>query len=565
MSRDTNDNSSKDYLLKDGKNALVKDFSVTDNSSNDYSSKDSKDYLSKYSSSRPDYSRKDYLNDYEPEEDNKNLKDGTHKNINGDLDNMKDFSQTDGISSYKRNKYGNGDLVDSTKKLSLLERGVDTPDNNKKVTTDEKKISTPRNVFNFDDAVKEEVSDAALFAEREPDFSGYNDVESYKPRRSKAFDRFNGDGYGASYKPKEKYANQHVEEQTRPGTRDRNIAPEKASNTRDRTRSDSGPVSMHREEIRRFISVVPEENRYITSVNYLPDRIELRLCGATPKENKMKKWRSIPDMCNITLKPLQSDDEQIQCEEQNMAYSYDSSNEVLNYSLHKHDHMKEMYVTQYTHYFDPDEPRSHIAGWKVDVEPNGVPHERSRMCVLKHPVVSGPKRRRMPPRPKSAPPIFSLRPESPHEEIIHSQRVDVVDRGYYTSPRPSRNSDSVFFSGIEDSTDASSLGYAPSDDTSDSSAFFNYDPRSPTSEEPNFSFSKPKLIRLSAEFPGVRNLEKMRRKRQSMGSVTSSRPRSSLGHSPSPRDGEYGFFVALTSGSDPPKLQSRKGRSYSHR
>lgn len=541
--------------------ALVKDFSSTTESSGrhfssrgseDTSSKEKKDYLSKYA---PDNKRKDYLNKYVTDDD-KTSKDYQGKITNGDV---KDFSQNDDISSY-RDKYERHGLVDSpTKKPSHRYRDYSLDD---KTTRDERTSSPNKKVYNFEDVLKEDKKDNALFAAKKSDF---DDVDSYKP---KASGKFNGDRHGSSYKPMESYSNQNNRNARDSSERGRYSAPQRPKNdirysqpkTRGRASSDSGPVSSNRPTIQKFISVVPEENRYITSVNYLPERIELRLCGTTPKDKKAKKWRSIPDLYNITLKPQQSDEEQISCEEETMAFAYDSSNEFLNYSLPKHEHMKEMYVTQYTHHFDPEEPRSHIAGWKVDVEPNGIPHERSRMCVLKHPVVSGPNKHR-PPRPKSAPPIFSYRPESP-EEPIRSQQVDVVNRGYYTSPRSSRPSDSVFYNGFEDSTDASSLGYAPSDDTSDSSAFLA-DPRSPTNKDTNFSYSKPRLIRLSAEFPGVRNLEKMRRKRQSMGSATSPRPRSSLGHSPSPRDGEYGFFVALTSG-DSPKVQSKSGRSYSH-
>lgn len=106
--------------------------------------------------------------------------------------------------------------------------------------------------------------------------------------------------------------------------------------------------------------------------------------------------------------------------------------------------------------------------------------------------------------------------------------------------------------------DDSSFGYDPSDDTSETSSAFNQDPykkRDPA----KFNYSRPRLIRLSADFPGVRNLEKMRRKRQSMGSSSTG---SMSSPSPSPRSaGEYGFFVALTSKDQIP--QQRHGRYYS--
>jgi len=105
--------------------------------------------------------------------------------------------------------------------------------------------------------------------------------------------------------------------------------------------------------------------------------------------------------------------------------------------------------------------------------------------------------------------------------------------------------------------DDSSFGYDPSDDTLEtSSAFYNdqgsYEKRDPA----KFSYSRPKLLRLSADFPGVRNLEKMRRKRKSMGSSSTG----STSPTPSP-SGEYGFFVALTSKDQVP--QQTHGRYYS--
>ncbi|XP_031558724.1 uncharacterized protein LOC116295117 isoform X2 [Actinia tenebrosa] len=549
------DNSDQESPSKT-KGPLFKDFSSTGSSGRNLSSrrsentspKETKDFLGKYGS---DSKQKNYLNKYLKEDDKGKITNGE----------VKDFSQTNDASSYEKDKYGRYGFLNSTKNSGHRDRNDYTLDD--KTAKEERKFTPNKKVYSFEDVIKEDTKDNALFASRGSDF---DDVDSYKPKQS---GRINGDSHGSLYKPKKSYFNQKNKNSRDSSQENRYSAPQKSNEDvsyshpkmRGRASSDSGPrpVSLHRPEIQKFISVVPEENRYITSVNYLPDRIELRLCGTTPKEKKIKKWRSIPDLYNITLKPQQSGEEQISCEEEAVAYAYDSSNELLNYSMPKHEHMKEMYVTQYTHHFDPEEPRSHIAGWKVDVEPNGIPHERSRMCVLKHPVVSGPNKHRRT-RPKSAPPMIPLRSKSP-EEPIRLQQVDVVDRGYYTSPRSSRASESGFYNGIEDSTDVSSLGYAPSDDTSDSSAFL--DPRSPNNKDSNFSFSKPKLIRLSAEFPGIRNLEKMRRKRQSMGSATSPRPRSSLGHSPSSRDGEYGFFVALTSG-DSPKFQSKSGRSYSH-
>ncbi|XP_032221580.2 uncharacterized protein LOC5520623 [Nematostella vectensis] len=295
----------------------------------------------------------------------------------------------------------------------------------------------------------------------------------------------------------------------------------------------------------KFVSVIPEENRYVSAVNYLPERIELRLCGA---RYSPKKCYSIPDLYNIVLKPLPRVEENVNVQTQSLDYAFDDKEGILRYRPPKHDHLKEMYVTQYTHNFDSEEPKSHIAGWKVDVEPNGIPHERSRMCVMKSPVVS--KSRSRPKRPKSAPPkLYQF--DFDDEDVRPTQRVDVAE------------SLSSFPRGGDD--DASSIGYAPSDDTSDSSAaYFGSFPRH---HEAKFGYSRPKLIRLSGDFPGIRNLEKMRRKKQSMGSTSSgagidstssfrsgSRSLSSLPESRSltslPRtttEGDYGFSFALTS------------------
>lgn len=341
--------------------------------------------------------------------------------------------------------------------------------------------------------------------------------------------------------------------------------------------TDSGPLRMHRQGVAKFISAIPDQQRYVSSVNFLPDRIELRFIGVPYKQKEMKRCRSITDLYEITVKPEQDGkqkkrihpwEETVQCKKQDMSYSYDSENEILYYTKSKHEHTKEMYISQYTHHFDTDEPRTHIAGWKCDFEPNGIPHQKSRMCVVRSPVVSGSRRRV--PRPKSAPPQLFARPVSP-EELIRSQKVDVVERGYNTLPLKGKQEDDFFFqTSIDESPteDVSSIGYAPSDDTSDSSAFFFNDPRFHSRYEnqykdPDFGFNRPKLIRLSADFPGIRNLEKMRRKRQSMGSCSSGGSRSSVGQSPSPRNGEYGFFIAMTSG-DPRKPQTKRQQRHSH-
>lgn len=330
--------------------------------------------------------------------------------------------------------------------------------------------------------------------------------------------------------------------------------------------TNTGPLRMHQQGIVKFISAIPDQRRYVSSVNFLPDRIELRFVGV-PEQKKMKRCRSITDLYEITVEPDQDKnnndkihpwEETVKCRKQDMSYSYDSENEILYYSKPRHEHTKEMYISQYTHHFDKGEPRTHIAGWKCDVEPNGIPHNKSRMCVVRSPVVSESSKRL--PRPKSAPPQLVASPE-PVEEPVRSVKVDVAERGYYTIPRRvarQEDYDSV-------TEEVSSIGYAPSDDTSDSSAFYSQSHNDRKLKDPDFGYNKPRLIRLSAEFPGLRNLEKMKRKRQSMGSYSSAGSLSSVGQSPSPRKGDYGFFVALTSDhNDPRKVQPKRQHRHSH-
>lgn len=224
-----------------------------------------------------------------------------------------------------------------------------------------------------------------------------------------------------------------------------------------------------------------------------------------------------------------------------------------------------MYYSQYTHHFDPNEPRSHIAGWKVDIEPNNIPHRRSRMCVLNNPMISGSRKR--PERPKSAPPTlayeFDVFTENIEDDRLSCATLPNFHHGF---PESTRSTDDlatrlqdliVDASPPEYINDDSSFGYDPSDDTSETSSAFYHDQGFYKKRDPaKFSYSRPKLLRLSADFPGVRNLEKMRRKRKSMGSSSTG----STSPTPSP-SGEYGFFVALTSKDQVP--QQTHGRYYS--
>lgn len=561
------------------------DFSKEDNSRDKYSNGDNtredSRYLTDYSR---DYTKKDYGNDingdysfrgsktkasddYLEKNDDKNIKldsNGLDLNTNVLQDNKRS-SKRDGRSE---------DLELSIKNLSLYD-GKD------------KKEGAAKKVYNFNDDDDDEVfikpeSEKSLQSGKESIFDNTTRPWSTKDRetinynqpRNEAPRNIPTDRY-SSFKPAENGSANHNTGYNPANQKLRGEHP-KSKSASDVT--DSGPLRMHRQGVAKFISAIPDENRYVSSVNFLPDSIELRFIGAPPMEKKMKRCRSITDLYEIEVRPDDQEqetkrkhpwEETIRCEKQDVAYAaYDSENEILHYTKHRHEHTKEMYISQHTHYFDPDEPRTHIAGWKCDVEPNGIPHNRSRMCVMKSPVIS--ESRRHVPRPKSAPPQLYKRPVSP-EEIIVSQKVDVFERGNYTLPRTKGKDihQDFYQTSVDESMteEVSSLGYAPSDDTSDSSAFFFSDHHRYYNDnhdkDANLSYSKPKLIRISAEFPGIRNLEKIRRKRQSMGSYSSEGSRSSVGHSSSPRNGEYGFFVALTSG-DPRKPNNKRQQRHSH-
>ena len=330
----------------------------------------------------------------------------------------------------------------------------------------------------------------------------------------------------------------------------------------DKSQYMNGPTTP-RSPCKKYISVVSEGNYFIASKAPLPDRIELRMCGTSGLVQSNRSL-SIPDLYRVKMRPIPEVVE-------------DTVDAVRREDVHLegscplHDHsprngnLKEMYVSQYTHHFDPNEPRSHIAGWKVDIEPNGIPHRRSRMCVLNNPVVSGSRKR--PERPKSAPPTLAYEEDifvdNIEDDRLSSATLPTFYRGYSESIRSTDDLSTRLKDLMIDAptpeypNDDSSFGYDPSDDASETSSSFyqsTYKKRDPA----KFSFSRPKLLRLSADFPGVRNLEKMRRKRQSMGS-SSTGSMSSL--SPSPSTGEYGFFVALTSKEEAPQL--RHGRYYS--
>ena len=314
---------------------------------------------------------------------------------------------------------------------------------------------------------------------------------------------------------------------------------------------------------KKYISVVSEGNYFIASKAPLPDRIELRMCGTTGI-GQNNRTLSIPDLYRVKMKPIPE-----AVEEQVDAVRREEVQLENACPLHKHfsssGSLKEMYVSQYTHHFDPNEPRSHIAGWKVDIEPNNIPHRRSRMCVLNNPMISGSRKR--PERPKSAPPTlayeFDAFTENIEDDRLSCATLPNFHQGFpestpITDDLATRLQDLIVdASPPEFINDDGSFGYDPSDDTSETSSAFYHDQSSYRKGDPaKFSYSRPKLIRLSADFPGVRNLEKMRRKRKSMGSSSTGSP----SPSPSP-SGEYGFFVALTSKDQVP--QQRHGRYYS--
>lgn len=337
----------------------------------------------------------------------------------------------------------------------------------------------------------------------------------------------------------------------------------KADYNGENTRLMNGPTTP-RSSCKKYISVVSEGNYFIASKAPLPDRIELRMCG-TSGLNKNDRSLSIPDLYRVKMKPIPEAVEETVDAMRSEEVQLEGSCPLHNHSP-RNGSVKEMYVSQYTHHFDSDGPGSHIAGWKVDIEPNGIPHRRSRMCVLNNPVVSGERKR--PERPKSAPPKLAYE-EDTFADNIEDDRLSSatlpVFRQEYSEPLQITDDLSTRLQELimdpptpEYTNDDSSIGYDPSDDASETSSAYNqsfYKKSDPF----KFNYSRPKLIRLSADFPGVRNLEKMRRKRQSMGS-SSTGSMSSLSPSPSGA-GEYGFFVALTS--KDAASQQRRGKYYS--
>ena len=310
---------------------------------------------------------------------------------------------------------------------------------------------------------------------------------------------------------------------------------------------------------RKYISVVSEGNYFIASKAPLPDRIELRMCGTSGFRHPSRSL-SIPDLCRVKMTPVPDPivEDTVDAIRQE---------EVLLESACFHDHSypdkKEVYVSQYTHHFDPNEPRSHIAGWKVDMEPKGIPHRRSPMCVLNNPVVSDGRKRHD--RPKSAPPTlaydFDVLKDEVEEDRLSSATLPHFSRTGLESSTSNDDLSSRLKGLIVEAEpptfndDSSSFGYEPSDDNSEASSFLQ--DRNRKRDTGNFSYSRPRLIRLSADFPGVRNLEKMRKKRQSMGSSSTG----SQSPTPSPTNGQYGFFVALTSNDQSP-LPKNTRRSY---
>lgn len=327
----------------------------------------------------------------------------------------------------------------------------------------------------------------------------------------------------------------------------------------------NGPTQPQGPACKKYISVVSEGNYFIASKAPLPDRIELRMCGTTGL-GQNNRALSIPDLYRIKMKPIPEVVEDTVDVIRREEVQLESACPLHNHSP-RNGSLKEMYVSQYTHHFDSNEPRSHIAGWKVDIEPNGIPHRRSRMCVLNNPVVSGSRKR--PERPKSAPPTlayeFDYSSENIEDDRLSCATLPNFHQDYSDSVRSTEDLSTRLKDLIVDArppeyiNDDSSFGYDPSDDTSETSSAFYLDQSSYRRRDPaKFSFSRPRLIRLGPDFPGVRNLEKMRRKRQSMGSSSTG----STSPSPSsPSRGEYGFFVALTSKDQIP--QQRQGRYYS--
>lgn len=336
-----------------------------------------------------------------------------------------------------------------------------------------------------------------------------------------------------------------------------------------------------RQTYTKFVSMIPTWNKFERERS-LPDRIELRMCGVPPKEAAKRSF-SIPDLYRVKFRPVpyingseyvdevfrSTDDIDAYMSapefETEFDYKYDHDNQHLHYHSPKHEHLKEMYISQYTHYFDlePGTPRSHIAGWKVDIEPQGIPHKKSRMCVLKNPLISRRKQRAE--RPKSAPPSFSNRfrdVEPADEDVFTADQIAVQESSVVLqSARPSSPPDrrasldnmsdrfgemTIDSEPLDYPDEGSSFGYAPSDDTSDTSSAFGISGRS--LQPQRFTMSQPRLIPISAEYPGIRNLEKMRKKRQSMGSSSSGSISADM---PSPTTSEqqdkYGSCFALIS------------------
>lgn len=300
-----------------------------------------------------------------------------------------------------------------------------------------------------------------------------------------------------------------------------------------------------RSPCKKYISVVSEGNYFIASKAPLPDRIELRMCGISGNLGQSKRSLSIPDLYRVKMKPIpEAVEETVDAARREDVHTEGLGFPVDDLSL-ENGAMKEMYVSQYTHRFDSTAPRSHIAGWTV---------------------VSGVQKK--PERPKSAPPTLAyedaVSADDNEDDRLSSATLPTFHQNYSESVRSNDDiATRLQELWIDPPTpeytndDRSSIGYdAGSDDAaSETSSAYNSSKKGDPSK---FSYSRPKLIRLSADFPGVRNLEKMRRKRQSMGSSsTGSLSSTSL----SPSAGEYGFFVALTSKDVTPQM--RHGRHYS--
>ncbi|KAJ7362150.1 hypothetical protein OS493_013241 [Desmophyllum pertusum] len=142
------------------------------------------------------------------------------------------------------------------------------------------------------------------------------------------------------------------------------------------------------------------------------------------------------------------------------------------------------------------------------------PHRRSRMCVLNNPVVSGSRKR--PERPKSAPPTLRAYEFDAFMENIEDDRLSCVTlpnfhHGFPESTRSTDDLSSRLKDLIVDAppapeyiNDDSSFGYDPSDDMSESSSAFYHDQSNRKRDPAKFNYSRPKLLRLSADFPGVR-------------------------------------------------------------